>query len=155
MKDLYKRLGISSGASAREIREAISPPASTADTAVLKAAEFVLLDQKRRAVYDRTHRVLTTVGDLRSHLGLNFKTFWTRGKLRDFTYDLAAPEGRPARRTIRSLRPADIRRAFGLRGTEPAGDYEGARRRTLAVAFLFFAITVAAVAVLIYYAMGK
>ena len=40
-----------------------------------------------------THRVLTTIGGLRSHLGLNFKTFWARGKLRDFTYELAGPEG--------------------------------------------------------------
>jgi len=133
----------------------MSSPAPTADAAILEAAEFVLLDKKRRAVYDRTHRVLTTIGGLRSHLGLNFKTFWARGRLRDFTFELTAPEGPRPRRAIRSIRPADIRRAFGLRGAEPAGDYEGARQRVLAVAFLFFAITVAAVAVLIYYAVTK
>ncbi len=80
----------------------------------------MLLDKKRRGVYDRTHRVLKTVGGLRSHLGLNFKTFWVRGKLRDFTYELAIPEGRRPRRTIRSVRPADIRRAFG-RGERAGG----------------------------------
>jgi curved DNA-binding protein CbpA len=155
VKDLYKRLGIEPGASTLQIREAISSPVATADTMALAAAEFVLLDPKRRAVYDRTHRVLTTVGGLRSHMGLNFKTFWARGKLRDFTYELAAPEGRGPRRTIRSLRPADIRRAFGLQDREPSSGYEGSRQRLGVIALVLLAITVAAVVVLIYYTMAK
>lgn len=155
MKDLYKRLGIAPSSSESVIREAISSPGPTADAADLAAAEFVLLDKKRRGAYDRTYWVLNTIGELRSHLGLNFKTFWARGKLRDFTYEFAAAESRGPRRTIRSLRPADISRAFGLRGTDRASDYNHANRRLLVTACAFLAMTLAAVAMLVYYAIAK
>ena len=154
VKDLYQRLGIQPAASTSQIRDAISSPIGTADAAALSAAEFVLLDPKRRAVYDRTHKVLTTIGGLRSHLGLNFKTFWARGKLRDFTYELAAPEGRqPRHHPLASAR----RHPQGLRaaGKDAASDYEDGRRRVLVIAFVLFAITVAAVAVLVYYTIAR
>lgn len=155
MKDLYKRLGIEPGASTSQIRQAISFPVPTVDAAALQAAEYVLLDPKRRAVYDRAHKVLKTIGGLRSHMGLNFKTFWARGKLRDFTYDIAAPKGRGPRRSIRSIRPADIRRAFGLQESVPASDYEDSKRRIGVIALLLLAITIAAVAALIYYTIAR
>ena len=155
MKDLYKRLSIDPASSAQQIREVMSSPVARADAAALEAAEFVLLDKNRRAVYDRTHRVLTTIGELRLHLGLNFKTFWARGRLKDFTYELAEPQGPRRRRTIRSIRPADIRRAFGLRAGDPASDYESGRQRLLVIACLLVATAVAAVAFLIYFAIAK
>ncbi len=155
MKDLYKRLGVEPGATEPQIRAAISSPGPAVDADARAAAEFVLLDAKRRAAYDHTHRVLTTIGELRSHLGLNFMTFWTRGRLKDFTYELVPSQGRLRRRTLRSIRPADITRAFGLHGGDPSTPGPGARQRRLLAAWLLFAVSLAAVAVLIYFAAAS
>src|SRR3954469_19924769 len=89
MKDFYKRLGLDDDATADAIRGALVAPAEPArapDAATRVAAEFVLLDPRRRAVYDRNRRVLVTIGQLRSRLGLNLKPFWSRGGFGDFSY---------------------------------------------------------------------
>ena len=89
MKDFYKRLRLDDAATADVIRGALAAPAEPAgalDAATREAAEFVLLDARRRAVYDRNRQVLVTVGQLRARLGLNLKPFWSRGGFGDFSY---------------------------------------------------------------------
>jgi hypothetical protein len=88
MTDLYKRLGVTPDAPGDAIATALARPGL--EPAVREAAEFVLLDPVRRAVYDRNHRLLSTVGQLRLHLGLNLAPFWARGSFGDFTYGTAA-----------------------------------------------------------------
>ena len=93
MRDLYQRLGLDESSGENEIRAAL--PA--ADAAIREAAQFILLDRRRRAVYDRNRRVLATVGKLRARLGLNLTRFWPRARLGDFTAAVStageAPEG--------------------------------------------------------------
>jgi hypothetical protein len=84
MRDLYKRLGVSDSATEPELRTAVAG----ADPSVRRDAEFILLDPKRRGVYDRNRRVLATVGRLRANLGLNLTRFWPRARFADFTHDL-------------------------------------------------------------------
>src|SRR5437764_7359381 len=97
MKDLYKRLGLDDAATTEAIRDARSAPTGPAgalDAATREAAEFVLLDPRRRAVYDRNRQVLVTIGQLRSRLGLNLKPFWSRGGFGDFSYAYDPTGGR-------------------------------------------------------------
>src|SRR3954447_20160912 len=98
MKDFYKRLGLDGDAATPDaIRAALAAPAEPAhalDAATREAAEFVLLDPRRRAVYDRNRRVLVTIGQLRSRLGLNLKPFWSRGGVGDFSYAYDPTGGR-------------------------------------------------------------
>jgi hypothetical protein len=89
MRDLYKRLGLDESSDDGAIRAAVA----TADPATREAAEFILLDPRRREVYDRNRQVLATVGTLRAKLGLNLARFWPRSRFADFTIDLAASSG--------------------------------------------------------------
>ena len=97
MKDLYKHLGLEETASPDAVREALATraaPGTPAESATRSAAEFVLLDPRRRAVYDRNRRVLVSIGQLRSRLGLNLKPFWSRGGFGDFSYAFDPTGGR-------------------------------------------------------------
>lgn len=84
MKDLYKRLGVADSATEQEIRAAMD----AADPEARSAAQSILLDEHRRGVYDRNRRLLITVGQLRSRLGLSLGPFWLRGQFADFTMDV-------------------------------------------------------------------
>lgn len=81
MKDLYKRLGVGSDASTDEIWRAIA----AGDDPIRRDAEYILLNPHRRAVYDRNHRVLSTIGQLRGRLALGLRPFWSHGHHQDFT----------------------------------------------------------------------
>jgi hypothetical protein len=99
MKDFYKRLGLDDDATADAdaIRGALAAPAEPArapNAATREAAEYVLLDPRRRAVYDRNRQVLVTIGQLRARLGLNLKPFWSRGGFGDFSYRYDPTGGR-------------------------------------------------------------
>ena len=99
MKDYYKRLGLDDDATPDSIRGALAAPADPArapDAVTREAAEFVLLDPRRRAVYDRNRQVLVTIGQLRARLGLNLKPFWSRGGFGDFSYRYDPTGGRSA-----------------------------------------------------------
>jgi hypothetical protein len=147
VKNLYKRLNIDESAAEQQVREALQSPAVALDPQTREAAAFVLLNPDRRAAYDRTHRVLWTVGQLRSHLGLNLKPFWARGRFKDYTVDASPAYRRPPR----SIRPADIARAFGL-GREPVA-VAGAsrvRRRVLVAASLLLLAGLAVVGYFVY-----
>ena len=61
MKDLYKRLGVEENAAA----DAISRRLPAGERAEIRAAaEFILLDEHHRRVYDRNRRLLVSVGQL-------------------------------------------------------------------------------------------
>ena len=107
MKDLYKQLGVSDAADGGTIRAALAG----ADPPARDAAEFILLDPKRREVYDRNRQVLLTVGRLRGNLGLNLTRFWPRARFADFTVDLAPPPPTGRRRYID---PMAMAWAFGV-----------------------------------------
>jgi hypothetical protein len=82
MKDLYKRLNLDPAATPQDIRAALG---SAADEPTRAAAQFILLSPRRRAVYDRNHRVLSTIGQLRGRLALGLRPFWSHGHHHDFT----------------------------------------------------------------------
>jgi hypothetical protein len=84
VKDLYKHLALAESCTEADIRAALA----SADATTRAAAESILLDPKRREVYDRNRRVLVTVGRLRSRLGLNLTRFWPRSRFADFTVSL-------------------------------------------------------------------
>ena len=88
MKDLYKRLSLDPSASEEEIRYALP----TADASTRIAAQFILLVPRRRTVYDRNHRVLTTIGQLRGRLALGLRPFWSHGHHQDFAQPFVAPQ---------------------------------------------------------------
>lgn len=106
MKDLYKRLHVPPDADDGAIRDAIN----RTDAESRAAAEYILLDPTRRVVYDRHHRLLTTVGQLRSRLALGLRPFWSRAHHSDFNVPFAAP------RTPANLRPMDVVEATSRRG---------------------------------------
>lgn len=80
MRDLYKRLKLSDQSTDQQIRSALARAAPD----VKNNAEFVLLDPRRRAVYDRNRELLLTIAQLRFDLGLNYTPFWSRRQFKDF-----------------------------------------------------------------------
>lgn len=103
MQDLYKRLNLDESAHEAAIRERLA----AADAGLRTAGEVVLLDPRRRAVYDRNRRLLLAIAQLRGELGLNYTRFWSRGEFKDFwqTPDFAAPEPqkKPGRRVDKMM----------------------------------------------------
>src|SRR5260221_1489819 len=81
MKDLYKHLGLDPSAFPPAIRAALP----NTENATREAAQYILLNPRRRAVYDRNHRVLSTIGQLRGRLALGLRPFWSHGHHHDFT----------------------------------------------------------------------
>jgi hypothetical protein len=123
MKDLYKQLGVDESAGESDIRVAVGAAAGE----LRDAAEFILLDPARRAVYDRNRRVLATVGRLRSNLGLNLSRFWPRSRFADFTIDLNPVTGGEGRR----IDPMTMAWALGVEPPARNGMRRGKRRRLL------------------------
>jgi len=109
MKDFYSALGLSADAGDDAIRAALK----VAPADVRADAEFVLLDPKRRTVYDRNHRALTTIGQLRSHLGLSYTRFWARQEYRDFWSELAPAPKQPQGKRVDAALIAGAFRAVG------------------------------------------
>jgi hypothetical protein len=146
MKDLYTQLGVSDSAGEAEIREALTSAGEAGEAR--EAAEFILLDPTRRAVYDRNRRVLLTVGRLRANLGLNLTRFWPRSRFADFTVDLNPLPRGGERRPVDSMNMAW---AFGV---EPpgVGRFRRGRRKMIVVAAA--AVTVAALILALWYWMA-
>ena len=105
------------------------------------AAEVILLDPARRAVYDRHRRVLVTVGRLRANLGLNLSRFWPRSRFADFTIDLNPVTGGAGRR----IDPLTMAWALGVEPPE-VGSSRRPRRRTLLVAAVLVAVATVSIA---------
>jgi hypothetical protein len=96
MQDLYKRLNVKVDAAEETIRDRLP----LVDAATRRAAETILLDSRRRHVYDRNREVLFTIGHLRLNLRLNYTRFWARREYRDFWQDgvYAPPATEPKKR---------------------------------------------------------
>jgi curved DNA-binding protein CbpA len=65
MRDLYRRLALERSASPEEIRAALERLPD------MKSYSAILLDEERRAVYDRAHNTLKMIALLRFRLGLD------------------------------------------------------------------------------------
>jgi len=78
MKDLYRNLDIDPGASAEELAAALQNRPDLSEYAP------VLLDEKKRAGYDRTHAILKTIGVLRHKLSLDSGDSWFLENYPDF-----------------------------------------------------------------------
>ena len=139
MKDLYKQLGVDESAGEDEVSAALG---TVADPATREAAEFILLDPRRREVYDRNRRVVATIGQLRANLGLNLTRFWPRARFADFTIDLAPPPGRPRR-----IDPMRMAWAFGV-GSRSRRRRPWFLRRTFLTACAILLITAVVLALL-------
>lgn len=79
MKDLYRELGLSRNATNEQLAEALGKNPEWADYA------SVLLNERKRAVYDRAHAALTAIGALRQRLGLDKEASWFAEKNPDFS----------------------------------------------------------------------
>lgn len=118
MRDFYTQLALAPDADDAAIRAAL--PHLPAD--VRADAQMILLDPRRRAIYDRNYRLLTTIGELRMHLGLNHTRFWSRQEYRDFRREIApAPTATPPPgRRVDPMLIASAFRAVGRHGRRHA-----------------------------------
>lgn len=78
MKDLYTELNVDPKSSAAEIAEALKRQPG------LASAGTILINPKKRAVYDRSHSTLKTIGSLRYRLGLDTGQTWFLREHPDF-----------------------------------------------------------------------
>lgn len=86
MKDLYKRIGLMDQTdNPDQIIAAINN--SVAPLRVKESARYILLDNRRKAVYDRNHKLLRTIGQVRANLGLNRTSLWLGSQCADFDCD--------------------------------------------------------------------
>jgi hypothetical protein len=103
MKDFYKRLKVTDDASDARIRSGLP----FLDVATRASVEMVLLDPRRRAVYDRNRRLLVTIAQLRVGLNLNYTRFWARREFKDFwpepVFVSSHPEEPPKRRVDKQM----------------------------------------------------
>ena len=83
MKDLYKRIGLSLPTdNLNLIKKALEN--SDIPHAIRESAYFILLDPKRKKVYDRNHKLLKIIGQLRANKGLNRTRYWLSSDCQDF-----------------------------------------------------------------------
>lgn len=80
MRDFYKRLNLPDAASEEQIRNSLR----SASPDLRSSAELILLDPRRRRVYDRNRDLLLVIAQLRFDLGLNYTPFWSRRQFKDF-----------------------------------------------------------------------
>ena len=110
MIDLYRRLNIGADSDAEAVRAALS----ATDPATREAAELILLNDRRRPVYDRNRQVLATIGQLRARLGINYTRFWSRALYGDFVVDLE-PDAAAVPHLRHRVDPMAVLQAFGPR----------------------------------------
>lgn len=85
MRNFYKHLALAPNASQEEIEGKLD---TLKDAKLKEAARYVLLDPKRKRVYDRNHKELIRIGKLRYELKLIGSSHWPagdHGNYRDFT----------------------------------------------------------------------
>ncbi len=78
MKDLYLQLGLDPGASTADIEMALQAKPELGEAAV------ILLNEPRRAAYNRTVSTLRSIGILRHRLGLDAESTWFAETYPDF-----------------------------------------------------------------------
>ena len=83
MKDLYRGLGLAGPTDAVDrIRQALE--VGSEDLQMRRSAEYVLLNQRRKRLYDRHYRVLQQIGQLRANFDLTHSPSWNWKEYRDF-----------------------------------------------------------------------
>jgi hypothetical protein len=97
MRDLYRHIGLPGHTDDRTaIANAIQRCRS--DRAAARAAEAILLDPERKAIYDRARNTLETIGQIRANLGLLRAQNWLASNCSDF-------DVMPSTRVARSRNP--------------------------------------------------
>ena len=81
MIDLYKRIGLTPDASVAELRSRLT---TITNQRVKRAVQEILLDPERREVYDRNHRTVRMIGQLRANMGLSQGANWLASNASDF-----------------------------------------------------------------------
>ncbi len=79
MKDLYFHLGINPKSSAGEVAAALDLKPE------MRVYAPILLHEKQRSLYDRTHATLSSIGRLRQRLGLDSGDSWFLQNCPDFS----------------------------------------------------------------------
>jgi hypothetical protein len=123
MRDLYQRIGVEAGprATTAEIESALNRARLGAE--VRDSAKHILLDGRRREVYDRQHRVLTQIGALRANLGLGMQPSWTK-RCPDFQQPAARSTSRIEElRRVAQEPPAEWERSR-TEQTQPTAKYD-------------------------------
>lgn len=82
MRDLYQRLTLTPEASDQEIKEAV---ARCPNSALRQDAETALAISEHRDVYDKLHRTVSDIGQLRARLGLTHGAHWQGDVANDFS----------------------------------------------------------------------
>ncbi len=83
MKNLYKSLNINPNASVAEIQRAVKTAVGSSSSI---DAEYVLLNNDRRRVFDRCNDTLINIGKLRSNLGLERGGNWVSQNFTGYTF---------------------------------------------------------------------
>lgn len=134
MKDFYQRLKIAPYADENTVRAALVKQ----EPQLRNEAQFILLDPKRRQIYDRDHKLLTTISQVRLHLGLNYTRFWARQDYREF-WSEAMPAEQPVGRRVDAMM---IVRAFGAAGRHGRRHARKPRTWLILVAILAAAVAI-------------
>ncbi|TET33227.1 MAG: hypothetical protein E3J72_17465 [Planctomycetota bacterium] len=82
MRDLYKRLRIPPTSSQDDLVNILGV---TPEAELRRDAEYVLLNETRKRVYDRTRDLLSRLGELRARLNISIMGNWTGDTAKDFT----------------------------------------------------------------------
>jgi len=89
MKNLYLQLGLDQNASPNEIEAALQAKPDLGESAA------ILLNESRRAAYNRTVSTLSSIGLLRHRLGLDTERSWFVATCPDFVPRLATQKQTP------------------------------------------------------------
>lgn len=107
MKNLYLQLGIDPQASQDDIEAALQAKPELADAAA------ILLDESRRAAYNRTVSTLSSIGMLRHRLGLDADQTWFVKTCPDFAPRLHMRKYVAPATPVEESAPAQIAAASG------------------------------------------
>jgi len=114
MKNLYLQLGLDPHASRDDIEAALQSKPELADAAA------VLLDESRRAAYNRTVSTLSSIGLLRHRLGLDTDQTWFVKTCPDFAPRLHMRKYVAPNSPAEESAPAEITAASGTMAQVPA-----------------------------------
>jgi len=96
MRDLYRRLGYQS--EVLRVDQSAVDDLRRRDPTAAAACRHILLDARRKNVYDRNRRVLLCIGQLRAQLSLNQTEMWTEDDSTDFDFqpsEMRMPQPEP------------------------------------------------------------
>lgn len=137
MEDLYRKLGLTRDAGVAEITSALEGHQERNDIA------SILLDERKRAEYDRTHAALMAIGDLRHRLAIDPDYSWFEKNYPDFSAKKILAE-----LSAHDTQPSPEQADEANNRPHPAKPQATARARRTAV---FLVLVVVIVAVIVYF----